>query len=54
VTIKDLDLGRALSAGVADNESWRAERPGQMTVPREQMVAAIAQIIAAAATEPNP
>jgi histidyl-tRNA synthetase len=54
VTIKDLDLGRALSAGVTDNEAWRAERPGQMTVPREQMVAAIAQIIAAASKEPNP
>jgi histidyl-tRNA synthetase len=47
VTIKDLDLGRALSAGVTDNEAWRAERPGQMTVPRDQMVAAILQIIEA-------
>jgi histidyl-tRNA synthetase len=47
VTIKDLDLGRALSAGVTDNEAWRAERPGQMTVPRGQMVAAILQIIEA-------
>jgi len=54
VTIKDLDLGRALSAGVTDNEAWRAERPGQMTVPREQMVAAIAQIIAAASREAKP
>jgi histidyl-tRNA synthetase len=54
VTIKDLDLGRALSAGVTDNEAWRAERPGQITVPREQMVAAILQIIAAGSKEPNP
>ena len=54
VTIKDLDLGRALSSQVADNEAWRAERPGQMTVPRGQMVAAIAQIIEAASREPKP
>jgi histidyl-tRNA synthetase len=47
VTIKDLDLGRALSAKVSDNKAWREERPGQMTVPRGQMVAAIRQIIAA-------
>ena len=45
VTIKDLDLGRALSAGIADNTAWRAERPGQMTVPRAQMVATILQIL---------
>jgi histidyl-tRNA synthetase len=54
VTIKDLDLGRALSSGVTDNEAWRTERPGQMTVPRDQMVAAIAQIIQAASREPKP
>jgi histidyl-tRNA synthetase len=47
VTIKDLDLGRALSAGVTDNTAWRAERPGQMTVPRTQMVASILQILEA-------
>ena len=29
VTIKDLDLGRALAAGVTDNAAWRAERPGR-------------------------
>ena len=54
VTIKDLDLGRALSSQVADNEAWRAERPGQMTVPRDQMVAAIRQIIEASMREPKP
>ena len=40
-----LDLGRALAAGVTDNAAWRAERPGQMTVPRTQMVASILQIL---------
>jgi histidyl-tRNA synthetase len=51
VTIKHLDLGRALSAGITDNEAWRAERPGQMTVPRDQMVAAITQILAASGSQ---
>jgi histidyl-tRNA synthetase len=46
VTIKDLDLGRALSAKVSDNEAWRRDRPGQMTVPRGDMAAAIGRIIA--------
>jgi histidyl-tRNA synthetase len=45
VTIKDLDLGRALASQVADNAAWRAERPGQQTLPRDQMVAAIRRII---------
>jgi histidyl-tRNA synthetase len=45
VTIKDLDLGRELSSQVADSAAWRSERPGQQTIPRDQMVAAIARII---------
>jgi histidyl-tRNA synthetase len=45
VTIKDLDLGRALAGQVADNAAWRAERPGQQTIPRTEMVAAIRRII---------
>jgi histidyl-tRNA synthetase len=45
VTIKDLDLGRELSTQVADSAAWRSERPGQQTIPRDQMVAAIARII---------
>jgi histidyl-tRNA synthetase len=48
VTIKDLDLGRALSAGVDDNEAWRAERPGQVTVPRGDLVSVVRRIIEAA------
>ncbi len=47
VTIKDLDLGRALASGVADNAAWRAERPGQMTVPRTGLVAAVRAIVEA-------
>src|ERR1700744_315454 len=45
VTIKDLDLGRELSSQVTDNAAWRAERPGQQTIPRDQMAEAIRRII---------
>ena len=45
VTIKDLDLGRSLAAGVSDNETWRAERPGQATVPRGEMIPFVQRIL---------
>jgi histidyl-tRNA synthetase len=45
VTIKDLDLGRSLAAKVADNEQWRAERPGQANVPRAELVPFIRRIL---------
>src|SRR6201996_8121266 len=45
VTIKDLDLGRELARQVFDNGAWRTERPGQQTVPRTEMVAAIRRIM---------
>ena len=45
VTIKDLDLGRELASKVDSNEAWRAERPGQATIPRGEMVAHIRRII---------
>ncbi|THD77933.1 MAG: histidine--tRNA ligase [Phenylobacterium sp.] len=44
-TVKDLDLGRALSKGVTDNAAWRAERPGQVTIPRAELVATIRKIL---------
>ncbi len=44
VTIKDLDLGRELAAG-ADLKTWKEERPGQQTVDRASMVAAVKAII---------
>jgi histidyl-tRNA synthetase len=47
VTIKDLDLGRELASGVTDNAAWKAARPGQVTVPRDQMVAAVRAILGA-------
>jgi histidyl-tRNA synthetase len=45
VTIKDLDVGRALAAGLADNEAWKAARPGQQTVARSALVSTIRAII---------
>ncbi|MGV9007996.1 MAG: histidine--tRNA ligase [Brevundimonas sp.] len=47
VTIKDLDAGRALAAGVADNEAWKAARPGQSVVARSDLVATVRAIVAA-------
>ena len=48
VTIKDLDLGRALAAKVVDNQAWRGDRPGQITAPRGELVAQVKRIVAAA------
>ncbi|RAK58271.1 histidine--tRNA ligase [Phenylobacterium deserti] len=49
VTIKDLDLGRELSSKVTDNAAWREQRPGQQTIARTEMVAAIRKILDARA-----
>ena len=46
VTIKDLDLGRALASGVSDNQQWRADRPGQVTIARAEMVAHVRAVLA--------
>ncbi len=47
VTIKDLDLGRELSAGVTDNVQWREQRPGQQTLPRAELIPALRRILGA-------
>ena len=47
VTVKDLDLGRELAAGVTDNSAWREQRPGQQTIPRGELVAALRKILGA-------
>jgi histidyl-tRNA synthetase len=49
VTIKDLDLGRALASSVADNQAWREGRPGQVTAPRADLVAQVRRIVEASA-----
>jgi histidyl-tRNA synthetase len=48
VTIKDLDLGRALADGISDNRAWREDRPGQFTAPRGAFIAAVRKIVEAA------
>ena len=48
VTIKDLDLGRALAGGVGDNRAWREARPGQITAPRADWIAQVRRIVEAA------
>ncbi|MFN3584032.1 histidine--tRNA ligase [Phenylobacterium sp.] len=45
VTVKDLDLGRELSGKVADNTQWRAQRPGQQTLPRAELIPALRRIL---------
>jgi histidyl-tRNA synthetase len=45
VTVKDLDLGRNLSAKISDNQVWRQERPGQATIPRGELVAFVQRIL---------
>ncbi|HEY3694330.1 histidine--tRNA ligase [Phenylobacterium sp.] len=45
VTVKDLDLGRQLAAGVADNKAWREDRPGQVTAARADLVATVRAIV---------
>ena len=45
VQIKDLALGKQLSADIADNATWREERPAQVEVPESDLVAAVRRII---------
>lgn len=47
VTIKDLKAGAEAAKGIADNEAWRAERPGQFEASRSEMSARIVAILAA-------
>ncbi len=46
VQIKDLALGKQMSADIADNAAWREGRPAQFEVPEgEAMVAAVRRIV---------
>ena len=51
IAVKDLDAGRALAAGIADNEAWKAERPGQVVVSRADLVATVRRIVDAPHTD---
>jgi histidyl-tRNA synthetase len=45
VQIKDLALGKKLSAGIADNAAWREERPGQEEVAEADLVEAVNRLL---------
>lgn len=45
VTVKDLDLGRELAAGIQSHEAYREERPGQLTAARADLVATVRAIV---------
>jgi histidyl-tRNA synthetase len=51
LTIKDLELGRALSTQTADNKQWRETRPGQICLPRAEAINHIKSIVAGTANE---
>jgi histidyl-tRNA synthetase len=45
VQVKDLALGKRLAAGVSGHEQWKEERPGQVEVAEDGLVAAIRAIL---------
>ncbi|MEP0518870.1 MAG: histidine--tRNA ligase [Hyphomicrobiales bacterium] len=45
VQLKDLFLGKKLSADITDNEEWRAQNPGQKTINRSELVPAVKAIV---------
>ena len=46
VTLKDMDLGRQLAAGVETRAEWLKERAGQLEVPRAELVARVRELLA--------
>lgn len=47
VTIKDLEIGAQQAKAIASNEEYREARPGQIEVPRAEMVEAVRRIVEA-------
>jgi histidyl-tRNA synthetase len=47
VTIKDLIVGAEKAAAIKSNEEWRETRPGQIEVPRGELVARVSEMIEA-------
>ena len=45
VTLKDMLLGTRIAAQVADNTEWRKEQPAQSVVKRDDLVAAVQEIL---------
>ncbi|MCJ8308362.1 MAG: His/Gly/Thr/Pro-type tRNA ligase C-terminal domain-containing protein, partial [Hyphomicrobiales bacterium] len=53
VQVKDLVEGMRLSQQISDNEKWRASRPAQQTIKRDDLVSTVRTILAAQAEERN-
>lgn len=46
VTVKDMAIGREKAAAVGDRSEWLAARPGQVTIPRGELVEGIRKLLA--------
>lgn len=46
VTLKDMDVGRKISADIDAREDWLAKRPGQLEVKREDLVSTVKALLA--------
>ena len=53
VQVKDLVEGMRLSQEITDNEEWRASRPAQQTIRRDDLVTTVRDILKAQADERN-
>jgi len=51
VQVKDLIAGKQAAKAISDNAEWKAERPGQFEVQREDLVAAIRRLVASSTPE---
>lgn len=47
VQLKDMSVGRERTAEIAERDEWKAERPGQFNVSREELVAEVKKLLAA-------
>ncbi|MGJ8561951.1 MAG: histidine--tRNA ligase [Alphaproteobacteria bacterium] len=45
VTLKDLVLGAEMSKAIESNEEWKAARPAQVTLPKEQLVHGVKEML---------
>jgi histidyl-tRNA synthetase len=43
--VKDLAAGKEQAAAIADNRTWREERPGQFEVARDELVAKVRELL---------
>lgn len=46
ITLKDLVLGAEMSKAIESNEEWKAARPAQVTVPRDNLIQAVKEMLA--------